>query len=250
MLTEAEIQELAALEAQVVPRRLALIRRVAAHRTRAFVPVFDQLCDPHNMSAVLRSAEAMGLETIHVVEGDIPFAGSRPVARGAQRWMEVVTHPSAAACVSALHQEGYKVLVAALGGELGPQSLPDLRPVAVVFGNEHHGVSEEFRTLADGSYELPMFGFVESLNVSVAAALTAFAALQGLPRERPAVEVDRLLLRYLRITTMTRREKQIADGMRCEGADAVAPAAASAVVPGTEGHTPAPAVSATLGADG
>ncbi len=227
MLSEAEIKELAELKEQVVPRRLELIRRVASQRTRAFVPVFDQLCDPHNMSAVLRSAEAMGLETVHVVEGDVPFAGSRPVARGAQRWMEIVTHPDAKTCVRALHEEGYTVLVAALGGQLGPQSLPDLRPVAVVFGNEHHGVSEAFRAVADGSYEVPMFGFVESLNVSVAAALTAFAALQGLARQRPAAEEDRLLLRYLRTSTMTRREKQIADGIRGNtgASDDVLPAA-------------------------
>jgi tRNA (guanosine-2'-O-)-methyltransferase len=96
--------------------------------------------------------------------------------------------------VTALHGAGYRVLVASTDGEHGPADLPTVAPVAVVFGNEHAGVSAELRTLCDGTYAVPMRGFVESLNVSVAAAITMFAAPR--PVVSPAA-AERILAEFL-----------------------------------------------------
>lgn len=198
-----------ALEQRVTPRRLALIDRVVAQRTSAVVPVFEALTDPHNMAAVLRTCDALGIAEAHVIEGEQAFEGSAPVSRGAQRWVALHRHASAAACAKALRAEGYRVLVAALGGEEGPKALPALRPLALVFGNEHRGVSTEMRDVADGSFQWPMHGFVESLNISVAAALSLQAALEGAERGR---DVAHLRRRYLEISARTRRERHAAEG--------------------------------------
>lgn len=166
----------AALTDFVTEHRRARIESVIKGRTRRVVTVFERLDDPHNMAAVLRSADAFGAHEVHVIADDERFVTSARVAKGAERWLDVTRHDSTAECVAALRARGYKILVAAMDGEHTPKDLAPLGKIALVFGNEHRGVSDEMRALADGSYRVPMRGFVESLNVSVAAAITLFAA--------------------------------------------------------------------------
>ncbi len=161
-----------ALAPIVTPNRLDRIRRVVAQRTDELVVVLDGIVDPHNASAVLRSADAFGVQTIHTVLGPRGFAAARGVSKGTHRWLDVVPHESPASCIETLRDQGYRVYVAAMGADQTPQTLRAVPRVAVVFGNEHRGVSEEMAALADGTFSIPMRGFVESLNVSVAAAIT------------------------------------------------------------------------------
>ena len=184
------------LEPMLTEDRKRRMTEVIAARSSAVIPVLDGLIDPHNVAAVLRSAEAFGVQSVHLVRSPTPFLASQRIAQGTQRWIDVVEHVSAEACVRALHVRGYRVYVAAMDGEITPEALARESRVAVVFGNEHAGVSPELRKLADGAYTIPMCGFVQSLNVSVAAALTMFAAMRGRPGDLTAEQQLLLRARY------------------------------------------------------
>jgi tRNA (guanosine-2'-O-)-methyltransferase len=168
-----------ALTPLLTDQRLARIESVLARRTRSVIAVLDGLIDPHNVSAVLRSSEAFGVQEFHIIEGPETMVASSRVAKGTEQWLDVTVHPDAESCVKALRSRGFSLYIADAKGKLEPADLRDREPLAIVFGNEHAGVSEKLRALADGTFAIPMRGFVESLNVSVAAAIALYAITEG-----------------------------------------------------------------------
>lgn len=204
---------IAALDPFLTDERKRRIDDVIAARTRAVVPVLDGLIDPHNVAAVLRSADAFGVQEVHLLSGPETFVASRRVAQGTDRWVDVVRHASPAACAHALRAGGYRLLVAAMDGEVQPAMLAQLARVAIVFGNEHAGVSDEMRALADGTYRIPMRGFVQSLNVSVAAAITLYSATCGRPGDLTAPQRETLRARYL-LASVPRAHELLAEHRR------------------------------------
>ena len=177
-----------ALSPVVTEERLQRITDVVRGRTDDLVLVLDSISDPHNSSAVLRSADAFGVQTVHAIVGAHGFRASRGVSKGTQRWLDVLRYADAETCARRLKAEGYSIHVAAMGGETSLDELRALPRLAVVFGNEHRGVSDEMLALADGTFSIPMRGFVESLNISVAAAIT----IQTLAHDgRPGLSVAR-----------------------------------------------------------
>ncbi len=181
----------------VTPERLARFREVLARRTRSLIPVLDGLSDPHNGAAVLRSADAFGCHEVHTVEGRFPFAVSHRVSRGTHRWLELHSHASAEVCCDALEARGYGIFIAAMDGTVTPEELAQVPRAAVVFGNEHNGVSDAFRARATGVYRIPMVGFVESLNVSVASAITLYVASRGRHGDLDEADRETALARFL-----------------------------------------------------
>jgi tRNA (guanosine-2'-O-)-methyltransferase len=169
----------AALAPLVTPARLARMDAVIARRTRSLIPVLEGLSDPHNGAAVLRSADAFGCHEVHVIRGRYPFAVSHQVSRGTHRWLELVRHETTEACLDRLEARGYRIFVASMEGTVTPEELGREPRAAIVMGNEHDGPSEVARARAHGVYRIPMEGFVESLNVSVAAAITLYVATRG-----------------------------------------------------------------------
>jgi tRNA (guanosine-2'-O-)-methyltransferase len=165
----------------LTPERRARIDAVIAARSTAVAAVLDGLIDPHNVSAVLRSADAFGVQQVHVIQRPEPFLATARVSQGSDRWVDVIRHATTAACVRALRERGHRIFVASMEGAVSPEALAQEPRVAIVFGNEHSGVSHELRDLADGTYAIPMCGFVQSLNVSVAAGITLFSAMRGRP---------------------------------------------------------------------
>lgn len=124
----------------------------------------------HNVSAVLRTADAVGIHRVHLVEGH--FTPSKGAARGAERWLEIHEHASAEHAVEAIRAAGYAIWVADLvDGAVAPPEVPVDRRICLWFGAELVGVSEEARALADGAVQIPMRGFAQSLNVSVSAGM-------------------------------------------------------------------------------
>lgn len=186
-----------ALSPVVTPERLQRIDEVVRNRTDELVLVLDRIADPHNSSAVLRSADAFGLQTVHVIVGDHGFRASRGVSKGTHRWLNVVRYRTAEACVKRLKDDGYSIYVAAMGAETSPEDLHATGRLAVVFGNEHRGVSPEMRSLADGTFAIPMRGFVESLNISVAAAITMQTLARDGRARIQAARQDELRARFL-----------------------------------------------------
>ncbi len=152
------------------------IDRVVRHRLASVTVVLENLRDPHNGAAVLRSCEAMGLAHVHVVEERQKFSASPKVSQRSDKWINVYHHPTAEACITRLHDWGFRCFVAtppALHSNPGDAAWPAVdRPIALVFGNEHLGLSDRARELSDGRFSIPMRGFMESLNLSVTVAIT------------------------------------------------------------------------------
>ena len=181
----------------VTPERRQRLEEVVACRTDALAIVLDRIADPHNSSAVLRSADAFGIQNVHAIVGEHGFRASRGVSKGTQRWLDVTRYDSADACVRRLKAHGYAIYVAAMGTDTTVEMLRQIPRLAIVFGNEHRGVSEPVRTLADGEFSIPMRGFVESLNVSVAAAITMHSLVLAGRAPLPADRQRELLARFL-----------------------------------------------------
>ena len=156
--------------------RLARLEEVLAQRTRHLAVVLENLYDAHNLSAVLRTADAFGVQEVHVVDAEGDFAISRKISLGAHKWLDIVVHSGETAsedCVTALRDRGFRMMAATLAP--GAVALGDLDlsgRVAFVFGNEHEGLTEAMARACDSAYVIPMRGFVQSFNVSVSAAIT------------------------------------------------------------------------------
>jgi tRNA (guanosine-2'-O-)-methyltransferase len=142
--------------------------------------VLENVHDPHNISAVLRSCDAVGVPAVHLVYTleERPEL-SRMSSASAVKWLTVIDHPSITAAYDELRGQGFTIYATHLSPTAG--DLYDLkltRPVALVFGNEHRGVSDEALEEADGSFSIPMMGMVQSLNISVACAVSLYEALR------------------------------------------------------------------------
>ena len=158
-------------------RRLSGIRQIVAKRTRTVVPVIEGVVNTGNVSAVMRSAEAMGYQDLHVIATGGRYKHSERTAKGAQRWLDVHQWDAPVPCVEHLQQRGYQVAAMYLDDEAVPiSSINFTVSTALVFGNERDGVSDELRAAADLSCIIPMDGFTESFNISVAAAVGLYHA--------------------------------------------------------------------------
>jgi len=192
------------VEAQdlLLERRRARIDQVVANRSRALTPVLEAVHDPHNLAAVLRTAEALGLQEVHAIAPKGGFRPNATVTQGADKWIALHRHRDAAACAEALRSTGYRLYASQLTDEAIPlDQLPFNDRLALIFGNEHEGVSPEFAALCDGTFRIPMFGFVQSFNVGVAVAIAlshgVFARRRAAPGgDLPAAEQEALRRRF------------------------------------------------------
>ncbi len=171
------------------PRRTRL-REVLALRTRHITLVLDDIYQPHNISAVLRSCDAFGVQDVHLVEERCEMELSADIAAGSDKWLTLHRHQgkdAAARCAESLRQADYRI-VATLpdAGAVTPETLPVDTPLALVIGGETAGVSSALLEAADERLTIPMFGFVDSFNLSVACAL----CLQDLSRRLRAGKVE------------------------------------------------------------
>lgn len=163
-------------------RRQARIRAALRRRQPDLTVVLENVHDPHNVSAILRSCDAVGIlraHAVYTIEEPPLGAFARQTSASAAKWVEVERHSSIAACCECLRANGFTILATSIHAE--SRALYDwdlVRPVALVFGNEMRGVSEEAIALADGSVEIPMSGMVQSLNVSVACAVCLYEAFR------------------------------------------------------------------------
>lgn len=169
------------LEPLALERRSEKFRRVIEERIESVTVVMDAPHDPHNGAAILRSAEAFGVQTVHVVEREEPFLIARKVSKGTERWLDVIRHKNVEAARSRLARDAYTLVVAHPEGEFLPEELATMPRVAVIMGNEADGVCDELAAHAQHTVRVPMRGFVESLNVSVTTALL----LSAITRHRP-----------------------------------------------------------------
>lgn len=159
------------------------------HRTRYAVMCLEDIFYPHNASAVIRSAEAFGLQEIHAVESLTKFKPSSHIVRGTDQWIELNHWQSTPQLVESLKQRGYRIVITSPreGGYTPETFLVEQGPFAIFMGTEKTGISTWLMEQADEAIYIPMCGFAESLNISVSAAII-LQRLTDRVRENPAIE--------------------------------------------------------------
>jgi len=162
------------------PERTEKIDRALALRQPTLTVVLENIHDVHNMNAILRSCDAVGVEKIHLLYYIESFPKlAHGSSSGAYKWLEYERHTDVRSCFDKLHAEGYQILATRIDDKA--RSLYDCdftKPTAIVMGNEHRGISDEVIQLADNTVYIPMMGMAESLNVSVASAVCLFEAFR------------------------------------------------------------------------
>jgi tRNA (guanosine-2'-O-)-methyltransferase len=179
---------IAVLEPLSEPRRCARLLEVTEARVGSVTLLMDMPRDPHNGAAVVRSADAFGVPEVNVVVRDGQFQVGHRVAQGTERWVDVVAHATPDAAVASLKTRGFRLIATHPEGRLVPEELRGVERLCLVLGNEHDGISEALQRSVDDSVRIPMRGFVESLNLSVAAAVLLSHALAGRPGDLSAEE--------------------------------------------------------------
>jgi tRNA (guanosine-2'-O-)-methyltransferase len=185
------------LEPLTLDERRARLWSVIRGRIGSVTVLMDAPHDPHNAAAVLRSCDGLGIPRVHLVPREEDFAVGRTVAKGAERWIEVVPHRSPEAALDALHAQGFITVATHPQGNLSAEQLADVPRVALILGNEHDGLRDALHQGAKESVRVPMRGFVESFNVSVAAAVLLYAATRGREGDLPESEQLRFYARAL-----------------------------------------------------
>lgn len=152
------------------------IESILEQRTRHLSIVLEDIYHPHNASAIIRNCECFGVQDMHVVENQFEYTPNTDVVRGSLKWVNLHYHNlsenNTAACIQHLKENGYKIAATCLREDtVSIDELPVDDKIAVVFGTEDKGVSDELLEHADYAVKIPMCGFTQSLNVSVSAAI-------------------------------------------------------------------------------
>ena len=164
-----------------------LFDRLAPLRTRHIAVVLEDIYQSHNASAVLRSCDCFGVQDVHVIEAHNPFNPAGDVAVGSSKWVDYYSYPDTPSAYQRLRNKGYRIV--ATTPHTNDTLITDLdisQPTALVFGTELTGLTQEAIDLADAYVKIPMYGFTESFNISVCAALSLFSLTSRL-RSNPDI---------------------------------------------------------------
>ncbi len=160
----------------ISPNKQLLFDQIAKERTRHLTLVLENIHQEHNASAVLRTCDCFGIQDLHVIEKNNTYKVQRDIALGAGRWvdMHIYDEPEnpTLQCLTKLKSEGYTIVATTPHTEqFSPENIDLSKPIALVFGTEREGISETVRAHADAFLAIPMYGFTESFNISVCAAM-------------------------------------------------------------------------------
>ncbi len=163
------------------PAREAKFRAVIARRQPTLAVCLENVFDPHNLAAVLRTCDSVGVMDVYVLQTEEslrkPLVLGKKSSGGSRKWVDVHLHTDVESCFSALRARYGRILGTALGkSSTGLYQLDLAQPVALVFGNEHRGLSPEASAACDGHFMIPQMGMPESLNLSVACAVSLYEA--------------------------------------------------------------------------
>ena len=180
------------LEDFMTESRLHKFERIARSRTRYVTVVLEDVYQAHNASAVVRSCECFGIQDVYFIENHNEYSISPDVAMGSTKWLNInrYNEPDAdntTACILDLKAKGYKIYATTPHTEdCLIHDLPLDEKTALLFGTELDGLSETAMMLADGFVRVPMYGFTESYNISVSAALCMFSVRETLKSKNRA----------------------------------------------------------------
>ena len=165
----------------MTPQRREKLISVLNKRQDDITIVLENVFDPHNISAVMRTCDAVGLQEVYVLNTKIPRHkkwGARS-SSSAAKWLTIYQFDNTEECFSSLRKRYSAILTTHLSTDaLSLHSIDFTRSLALVFGNEHEGVSQEIRKMADGDFLIPQAGIIQSLNISVACAVTLYEAFR------------------------------------------------------------------------
>ncbi|MEN8239751.1 MAG: RNA methyltransferase, partial [Actinomycetota bacterium] len=165
------------LAPQMSPSRKETVERVLAMRSDSLTVVVEGMVDLGNVSAVMRTADGFGVQSVHAIDTADIYKRSRRTTRGADKWIDRYRWADVRSCFDYLRARQYRIIVADVSEGAVPIGDVDLtQRSALVFGNELEGVSDEARQMADVAATIPMAGFADSFNISVAAAVTLYEA--------------------------------------------------------------------------
>jgi len=182
-----DLQLLAHLKSFLTERRCELFQKVMADRTRHFTVATEDVYQLHNTSAVMRTCDIFGIQDLHVVEEQLGKRIDKEIAMGAQKWVDFHRYDSIFDCTEKLRADGYQIIATTPHGDSTLLHDFDVtKKAAFVFGTEKDGLSDAVLNNADGFLKIPMYGFTESLNISVSAAII----LQNVVTRLKQSEVD------------------------------------------------------------
>ena len=178
------------LEGFVSERRRGRLTEVLDARTNHLTVVLEDVYQSHNFSAVLRSADIFGIQTINFIENRNKYKVSEDVSMGSTQWLTLNRYQkhenNTKACLSELKAKGYKIVATSLHkNSVSLSELDVTQPIALVFGTELTGITQDVEDMADEFVKLPMYGFTESFNISVCAALCMYDLSTKIRKEVP-----------------------------------------------------------------
>ena len=165
----------------MTPERYDRLTAVLNKRQPDLTVVLENVFDPHNISAVMRTCDAVGIQDVYILNDKIPphKKWGAKSSSSAAKWLTVHQFTNAEECFVQLRKHYKKIYTTHLSTDaVGLHELNLTEPVALVFGNEHSGVSEEIIAMADGNFIIPQVGIIKSLNISVACAVTLYEAFR------------------------------------------------------------------------
>jgi tRNA (guanosine-2'-O-)-methyltransferase len=208
MLSETERLVLQHLSQYVTDHKKEFISKVLSQRTRRLTVVLEDVYQSQNLSAVMRTCECMGIQDVHVIEKSIGYGFNKKVLKGSHKWLTIYRYRTGEdrtrACITALREKGYRILAISPDPSGVPiEAVTPDEPLALVFGNELHGLSDDAVALGDMQVTIPMYGFTESMNISVSAALSVYVLAgklraSGIPFGLTEDEQDELRLKWYR----------------------------------------------------
>ncbi|EID99777.1 TrmH family RNA methyltransferase [Leptospira licerasiae] len=190
----------------ISPEKVSKIQEVASFRTKYLTIVMEDIFQPYNASAPVRTSECLGLTEIHVVENRNPYRPNEGISLGAQKWIQIHKYQkpnidNTRHCISGLKEKGYRVVATSphtLANSYELNTLPLDKPCAILFGSEEKGLSSYSMEEADVFLKLPMYGFTESYNISVTVAIVLSHLAFRLRKEVPnwgLTEEEKLYIR-------------------------------------------------------
>ena len=165
----------------MTPDRNDRLTAVLNKRQTDLTVVLENVFDPHNISAVMRTCDAVGIQDIYILNNKIPphRKWGAKSSSSAAKWLSIHQYTDAVECFAELRKTYTKIYTTHLSSDaVGLYQLNLTEPVALVFGNEHSGVSDEIISMADGNFIIPQVGIIRSLNISVACAVTLYEAFR------------------------------------------------------------------------
>ncbi len=176
--------------------RWETIQEVLSKRTTYLTIVLEDLHKSHNANAVLRSCDGLGIQDIHIIENRTEFDTESTVSIGAHQWLSLHKYnqentDNVQVCFDRLKKDGYQIIATTPHEkDVNLDQLSMNKKTALVFGSEREGISDRVRELADGFVKIPMFGFSESFNISVSAAICLYDLTNKLRREKVNWQLD------------------------------------------------------------